>query len=152
MQQTKLPSGTWKEKKGKISTADKEKMYKLYLKYNENQKVDKKKIAPTVSIDKTLKNNPYDSLSNDFERSENKNKFIYTSTKKNVSKNDFLILGDNFGKNKAANFYFGKYMALVFVDLIESGSSKKQNQFATEVIRYAMSNIDNVSTYFWKIY
>tara|TARA_R110002073_G_scaffold270990_1_gene434312 strand:- start:1 stop:1035 length:1035 start_codon:yes stop_codon:yes gene_type:complete len=148
----KLPSGTWKEKKGKISTADKEKMYKLYLKYNENQKVDKKKIAPTVSIDKTLKNNPYDSLSNDFERSENKNKFIYTSTKKNVSKNDFLILGDNFGKNKAANFYFGKYMALVFVDLIESGSSKKQNQFATEVIRYAMSNIDNVSTYFWKIY
>ena len=148
----KLPSGTWKEKKGKISTADKEKMYKLYLKYNENQKVDEKKIAPTVSIDKTLKNNPYNSLSNDFERSENKNKFIYTSTKKNVSKNDFLILGDNFGKNKAANFYFGKYMALVFVDIIQSNSSEKRNQFATEVIRYAMSNIDNVSTYFWKIY
>ena len=43
-------------------------------------------------------------------------------------------------------------MALVFVDIIQSNSSEKRNQFATEVIRYAMSNIDNVSTYFWKIY
>ena len=127
-------------------------MHELYLKYNENQKVEKNKIAPTVSIEKTLKNNPYDSLSNDFKRSENKNKLIYTSTKDSVSLNDFLILGDNFGKNKAANFYFGKYMALVFVDTIESGTLEKRNQFATEVIRYAMSNIDNVSTYFWKIY
>ncbi|MBC8429920.1 MAG: hypothetical protein H8D92_00835 [Pelagibacteraceae bacterium] len=148
----KLESGTWKEKKGKITPADKKKMHELYLKYNENQKVEKNKIAPTVSIEKTLKNNPYDSLSNDFKRSENKNKLIYTSTKDSVSLNDFLILGDNFGKNKAANFYFGKYMALVFVDTIESGTLEKRNQFATEVIRYAMSNIDNVSTYFWKIY
>jgi hypothetical protein len=148
----KLPSGTWKEKKGKISVADKEKMYELYLKYNENQKVAEKKIAPSVSIAKTLKNNPYDSLSDNFIKTENKNKFMYTSKTMNVSLGDFLILGDNFGKNKAANFYFGKYMALVFVDIIQSNSSAKQNQFATEVIRYAMSNIDNVSTYFWKIY
>ena len=41
-------------------------------------------------------------------------------------------------------------MALVFVDIIQSNSPAKRNQFATEVIRYAMSNIDNVSTYFWK--
>jgi len=148
----KLDSGTWKEKKGKISVADKEKMYELYLQYNQNQTVDKKKIAPTVSIAKTLKNNPYDSLSDNFIKTENKNKFMYTSKTMNVSLGDFLILGDNFGKNKAANFYFGKYMALVFVDIIQSNSSAKQNQFATEVIRYAMSNIDNVSTYFWKIY
>jgi len=148
----KLDSGTWKEKKGGIKIADKKKMYELYLKYNENQKVDEKKITPSVSIAKTLKNNPYNSLSNDFLRTENKNKLIYTSTKKNVSLGDFLILGDNFGKNKAANFYFGKYMALVFVDIIQSNPPAKQNQFATEVIRYAMSNIDNVSTYFWKIY
>ena len=149
---SKLASGTWREKKGKISVADKEKMYELYLLYNENQKVDKKKIAPTVSIAKTLKNNPYDSLSDDFIKTENKNKFIYTSKTMSVSLDDFLILGDNFGKNKAANFYFGKYMALVFVDIIQSNSPAKRNQFATEVIRYAMSNIDNVSTYFWKIY
>ena len=148
----KLESGTWREKKGRISAADKEKMYELYLKYNENQKVDKTKITPSVSIDKTLTNNPYDSLSDNFIQTENKNKFIYTSKTMNVSLDDFLILGNNFGKNKAANFYFGKYMALVFVDIIQSNSSAKQNQFATEVIRYAMSNIDNVSTYFWKIY
>jgi len=148
----KLESGTWKEKKGRISDADKKKMYELYLLYNENQKVDKKKIAPTVSIARTLKNNPYNSLSDNFIMTENKNKFIYTSKTMNVSLDDFLILGNNFGKNKAANFYFGKYMALVFVDIIQSNSSAKQNQFATEVIRYAMSNIDNVSTYFWKIY
>jgi len=148
----KLESGTWREKKGRISAADKEKMYELYLKYNENQKVDKTKITPSVSIDKTLTNNPYDSLSDNFIQTENKNKFIYTSKNNNVSLGDFLILGDNFGKNKAANFYFGKYMALVFVDIIQSNSPAKRNQFATEVIRYAMSNIDNVSTYFWKIY
>ena len=148
----KLESGTWKEKKGRISDADKKKMYELYLLYNENQKVDKKKIAPTVSIARTLKNNPYNSLSDNFIMTENKNKFIYTSKTMNVSLDDFLILGNNFGKNKAANFYFGKYMALVFVDIIQSNSPAKRNQFATEVIRYAMSNIDNVSTYFWKIY
>ena len=77
---------------------------------------------------------------------------MYSSKTMNVSLGDFLILGDNFGKIKAANFYFGKYMALVFVDIIQSNSPAKRNQFATEVIRYAMSNIDNVSTYFWKIY
>jgi len=148
----KLDSGTWKEKKGGIKIADKKKMYELYLKYNENQKVDEKKITPSVSIAKTLKNNPYDSLSDNFIKTENKNKFMYTSKTMNVSLGDFLILGDNFGKNKAANFYFGKYMALVFVDIIQSNSPAKRNQFATEVIRYAMSNIDNVSTYFWKIY
>ena len=91
-------------------------------------------------------------MSDNFIQTENKNKFIYTSKNNNVSLGDFLILGDNFGKNKAANFYFGKYMALVFVDIIQSNSPAKRNQFATEVIRYAMSNIDNVSTYFWKIY
>jgi len=149
---SKLASGTWKEKKGVIRLADKKKMHNLYLKYNKKQKVDKKKIAPSVSIEKTLKNNPYELLSNDFQKTENRNKFIYTSTKHNVSLDDFLILGDNFGKNQSDSFYFGKYMALVFVDAIESASASKRNQFATEVIRYAMSNIDNVSTYFWKIH
>ena len=149
---SKLDSGTWKEKKGKISGGDKKKMHKLYLKYNKNQKVDKTKIVPSVSIDKSVKNNPYDLLSSNFLKSEKGKKYTYTSTKHNVSLNDFLILGDNFGKNKSDSFYFGKYMALVFVDAIESASASKRNQFATEVIRYAMSNIDNVSTYFWKVY
>ena len=146
----KLDSGKWQEKKGIITPNDKKKMHELYLKYNKNQAVNT--IAPSVSIDKILKKNPYDSLSDDFIKTENKNKFIYTSKINTVGLNDFLILGNNFGKDKAENFYFGKYMALVFVDTIQSGTSKKRNQFATEVIRYAMSNIDNVSTYFWKIY
>jgi len=146
----KLDSGKWQEKKGIITPNDKKKMHELYLKYNKNQAVNT--IAPSVSIDKILKKNPYDSLSDDFIKTENKNKFIYTSKINTVGLNDFLRLGNNFGKDKAENFYFGKYMALVFVDTIQSGTSKKRNQFATEVIRYAMSNIDNVSTYFWKIY
>ena len=36
---------------------------------------------------------------------------------------DFKIIGDNYttrGKNASKNFYFGKYMALVFIDAVDS--------------------------------
>ena len=45
-------------------------------------------------------------------------------------------------------------MALVIIDDVEASSTSPRNRkgFATDVIRYAQSNIDNVSTYFWKIF
>ncbi len=150
----KLESGTWKEKKGAIKDADKKKMYELYLIHNKNQTVNKK---TSVKIDKTKasKSNPYESLQ-DFVMTEQGNNYIYVSTKDTVSERDFMTLGDNYtyrGKNASKNFWFGKYMALALVDTIEASSSSPDNRngFATEVIRYAMSNIDNVSSYFWKI-
>jgi hypothetical protein len=155
---TKKESGTWKEKKGKVTDNDKKKMHELYLNYNEWQTVNKK---TSVKIDKTkaAKNNPYDALlkGQDFVMTEQGNNYIYTSTKDTVSESDFIILGDNYtsrGKNASANFWFGKYMALAFVDVLHSKgkSSPNQSGFSTEVIRYAMSNIDNVSSYFWKIH
>jgi len=151
---TKLPSGTWKEKKGKVTDNDKKKMYELYLIHNKNQTVNKK---TSVKIDKTKasKSNPYEALQ-DFVMTEQGNNYIYVSTKDTVSERDFMILGDNYtyrGKNASKNFWFGKYMALALVDTIEASASSpgNRNGFATEVIRYAMSNIDNVSSYFWKI-
>ena len=155
---TKKESGTWKEKKGAVKLNDKKEMYKLYLKYNEWQTVNKK---TSVKIDKTkaAKNNPYDVLlkGQDFVMTEQGNNYIYTSTKDTVSESDFITLGDNYtsrGKNASANFWFGKYMALAFVDVLHSKGKSSPNQrgFSREVIRYARSNIDNVSSYFWKIY
>ena len=81
----------------------------------------------------------------------------FMATKLRVNLADFKIIGDNYttrGKNASKNFYFGKYMALVFIDAVEASSTSpgNRNGFATDVIRYAQSNIDNVSTYFWKIF
>ena len=125
-----------------------------YLIHNKNQTVNKK---TSIKIDKTKasKGNPYEALQ-DFVMGEQGNNYIYVSTKDTVSERDFMILGDNYthrGKNASKNFWFGKYMALALVDTIEASSSSpgNRNGFATEVIRYAMSNIDNVSSYFWKI-
>jgi len=161
---SKLLSGTWKEKKGKISTEDKGKMYNLYLKYNTNQTVKKKtsvKIKKEVAV-KT--GNPYASLSStnwilpsdNGSADKGSKDLIWTSKKDVLNLKDFIILGDAYtsrGKNASKSFYFGKYMALAFVDILQSKGNPSPNQsgFATEVVRYAMSNIDNVSTYFWKI-
>ena len=43
-------------------------------------------------------------------------------------------------------------MGLALVDIIESGSSENQKGFATEIVRFAMSNIDNVSSFYWKVF
>lgn len=153
---SKLPSGTWKEKKGEISDADKKKMHELYLIHNRNQ-TSKKRTEVKISKEVAAKKgNPYTALQ-DFSMVEKGKDYIYTSNKDEVNLVDFKILGDNYatrGKNASKNFYFGKYMALVFIDAVEASSTSpgNRNGFATDVIRYAQSNIDNVSTYFWKIF
>ena len=151
---TKLASGTWKEKKGEIKDADKKKMHELYLIHNKNQTV-KKQTAVKIKLEASP--NPLEKLSSDFTRASDKKFHYYTCKKDTVSLSDFKILGDNYttrGKNASKNFYFGKYMALVFIDAVEASSTSpgNRNGFATDVIRYAQSNIDNVSTYFWKIF
>ena len=151
---TKLTSGTWKEKKGEIKDIDKKKMHELYLIHNKNQIV-KKRTAVKIKLEASP--NPLEKLSKDFVRTLDNKFHYYTCNKDDVSLVDFKILGDNYttrGKNASKNFYFGKYMALVFIDAVEASSTSpgNRNGFATDVIRYAQSNIDNVSTYFWKIY
>ena len=149
----KLASGTWKEKKGEIKDADKKKMHELYLIHNKNQTV-KKRTAVKIKLEASP--NPLEKLSKDFTRASDKKFHYYACNTDNVSLSDFKILGDTYatrGKNASKNFYFGKYMALVFIDAVEASSTSpgNRNGFATDVIRYAQSNIDNVSTYFWKI-
>ena len=149
----KLASGTWKEKKGEIKDADKKKMHELYLIHNKNQTV-KKRTAVKIKLEASP--NPLEKLSKDFIRASDKKFHYYACNTDNVSLSDFKILGDTYatrGKNASKNFYFGKYMALVFIDAVEASSTSpgNRNGFATDVIRYAQSNIDNVSTYFWKI-
>ena len=150
----KLASGTWKEKKGEIKDADKKKMHELYLIHNKNQIV-KKRTAVKIKLEASP--NPLEKLSKDFIRASDKKFHYYACNTDNVSLSDFKILGDTYatrGKNASKNFYFGKYMALVFIDAVEASSTSpgNRNGFATDVIRYAQSNIDNVSTYFWKIF
>ena len=153
---TKLASGTWKEKKGEIKDIDKKKMHELYLIHNRNQ-TSKKRTEVKISKEVAAKKgNPYTVLQ-DFSMVEKGKDYIYTSNKDEVNLTDFKIIGDNYttrGKNASKNFYFGKYMALVFIDAVEASSTSpgNRNGFATDVIRYAQSNIDNVSTYFWKIF
>ena len=149
----KLASGTWKEKKGEIKDADKKKMHELYLIHNKNQTV-KKRTAVKIKLEASP--NPLEKLSKDFIRASDKKFHYYACNTDNVSLSDFKILGDTYatrGKNASKNFYFGKYMALVFIDAVEASSTSpgNRNGFVTDVIRYAQSNIDNVSTYFWKI-
>ena len=149
----KLASGTWKEKKGEIKDADKKKMHELYLIHNKNQIV-KKRTAVKIKLEASP--NPLEKLSKDFIRASDKKFHYYACNTDNVSLSDFKILGDTYatrGKNASKNFYFGKYMALVFIDAVEASSTSpgNRNGFVTDVIRYAQSNIDNVSTYFWKI-
>ena len=52
-------------------------------------------------------------------------------------------------KNAGPAFKFSKYMGLLLLDAIYNGKGSK-NKWATQVLRYAMSNID-ISTYFIKI-
>jgi hypothetical protein len=154
---TKLASGTWKEKKGTIEGKDITKMHELYVIHNKNQTAKKR---TAVKIKKTAEPNPLENLSTGpkgFSKTEDNKFYVYTCNTDNVSLGDFKILGDTYeyrGKNASKNFYFGKYMALVFIDLISSrqgGVVSAQDGFATDIVRYAQSNIDNVSTYFWKI-
>ena len=140
----------------------KEKMWQLYKIYNKKQTTPQK---TTIKVGKEgskfpkytgldFSNNPDWKLSS---KSQAKNNFeIWECTKVNVKLGDFIILADNYYAEKAKrlaphNFYFGKYMALSFIDSINSGNKQKLNAFSQDLVRYAMSNIDDVSTYFWKI-
>ena len=147
---SKKESGTWSEKKGKVTTGEKQQLYKFYELYNKKG-IDSKKTS--VKFAKGKAKNPYVALSNDFDRGEEGNKFFtYTSKKDTVSEYDFMILGDGYtskGNNAAASFWFGKYMALYLVDALHKPGDN--NGFAKNIVRYAQSSIDNVSSYFWKI-
>ena len=158
----KVASGTWKEFKGIIggkgkNISEKKKIYELYKKHNQNQKTKKNS---TVKIKIDASPNPLEKLSKkDFTRTEDKKFHYYTyqGVRGYVSFEDFQILGDNYTNQRTKklapeSFYFGKYMALALVDVIESGQPVSQNAFASELIRFAMSNIDNVSSFYWKIY
>ena len=158
----KIASGTWQEFKGTIggkgkNISEKKKIYELYKKHNQNQKTKKNS---TVKIKIDASPNPLEKLSKkDFTRTEDKKFHYYTyqGVRGYVSFEDFQILGDNYTNQRTKklapeSFYFGKYMALALVDVIESGQPVSQNAFASELIRFAMSNIDNVSSFYWKIY
>ena len=79
-----------------------------------------------------------------------KNKF---KNDKPVNEKDFRQMANGYinskGKNAGPAFKFSKYMGLLLLDAIYTGEGSK-NEWATQVLRYAMSNID-ISTYFIKI-
>jgi len=79
-----------------------------------------------------------------------KNKF---QNDKPVNEKDFKQMANGYinskGKNAGPAFKFSKYMGLLLLDAIYTGEGSK-NEWATQVLRYAMSNID-ISTYFIKI-
>jgi len=97
-----------------------------------------------------------DSYFNDFHKLYK----TYSKHPKNKFKNDKPVNGEDFrqmtngyinskGKNAGPAFKFSKYMGLLLLDAIYTGQGKK-DEWATQVLRYAMSNID-ISTYFIKI-
>ena len=72
-----------------------------------------------------------------------------------VEKDEFKRLADGYTNNKgqpaSPAFYFGKYMALLFLDTIKAESKNRQlNDFSKSIVRYAMSNTD-ISTFFIKV-
>ena len=144
--------GKWSETKF-IKTQHLKKMYKLYKLYNEKQT---KNILTTIKVPKK-KASPYSALSKHWKVKQESGEFeIWESTLATVKEPDFEILADNYtflGRNVAKNFYFGKYMALLFVDTIlgPGSSPQKRNKFSTDIVRYAMSNISDVATYFIKV-
>ena len=54
------------------------------------------------------------------------------------------------GKNAAPAFKFSKYMGLLMLEAIFTKKKGTIKEWSTQVLRYAMSNID-ISTYFIKI-
>ena len=140
----KVTSGKWSEKKGKVSSTEKKTMYEQYVKYNENGIGSKNTVVKYNGSGK----NSYSSFSKTGWKIETKGKkIVYTSLEKTVSEDDFMILGNAY-KNSSA-FWFGKYMALYLVEALHKPGDN--NGFAKNIVRYAQSSIDNVSSYFWKI-
>ena len=72
-----------------------------------------------------------------------------------VSHAEFKRLADGYKNNKgqpaSPAFYFGKYMALLFLDTIKADTKNRQlDDFSKSIVRYAMSNTD-ISTFFIKV-
>ena len=72
-----------------------------------------------------------------------------------VEQAEFKRLADNYKNNKgqpaSPAFYFGKYMALLFLDTIKANTRNRQlDEFSKSIVRYAMSNTD-ISTFFIKV-
>ena len=78
-----------------------------------------------------------------------------TALQKIVSQAEFKRLADGYVNNKkqpaSPAFYFGKYMALLFLDTIKADTKNRQlDEFSKSIVRYAMSNTD-ISTFFIKV-
>ena len=78
-----------------------------------------------------------------------------TALQKVVSQAEFKRLADGYVNNKkqpaSPAFYFGKYMALLFLDTIKADTKNRQlDEFSKSIVRYAMSNTD-ISTFFIKV-
>ena len=71
-----------------------------------------------------------------------------------LTKSQFKKEADSYtskGNNASKAFYFGKYMALLFLETIDADKpSSKLNEFSRYIVRYAMSNTD-ISTFFIKV-
>ena len=78
-----------------------------------------------------------------------------TALQKVVTQAEFKRLADGYVNNKkqpaSPAFYFGKYMALLFLDTIKADTKNRQlDDFSKSIVRYAMSNTD-ISTFFIKV-
>ena len=84
---------------------------------------------------------------------------VHPNNAKRISKKELLTLKEfknqansytSKGKNAAPAFKFSKYMGLLMLESIYGKSNPRLKEWAEEVLRYAMSNID-ISSYFIKI-
>jgi len=84
---------------------------------------------------------------------------VHPNNAKKISKKELLTLKEfknqansytSKGKNAAPAFKFSKYMGLLMLESIYGKSNPRLKEWAEEVLRYAMSNID-ISSYFIKI-
>jgi len=86
-----------------------------------------------------------------------KNQFKKSKSQTVTNFNEFKKLANGYsfrGKNASASFKFSKYMGLLLLESIYgptgSANPPKLKEWSTQVLRYAMSNID-ISSYFVKI-
>ena len=156
----------WKEYKGSYPYPEgvKKKMWELYKEYNDKQTITNK---TRIKVGKEgSKRGKYEGLKlPPFKANDNSHRYwkpikdekdfqVWESKEKLVTLEQFKILADNYynekGKRLAVhNFWFGKYMALALIDNIEK--SRNKHAFSRDIVRYAMSNASDISTYFWKV-
>ena len=103
-----------------ILAPNKRKMYDLYIKYSNHSK-NSKRVKTTIPF---------------------------------AGKGSFTELANGYlnpkGQNAAPSFYFSKNMCLLFLDTIKWSDTIALKEFSTQILRYAMSNVD-MSSYFIKV-